>query len=488
MVGRTRTRSAVALALAAAFLTAPGSAQALDCNQAVTDGGGTTWTQQPLGTVTASRPGDAMTFGQTVITSPPQAPNVFATGCSLEDGGRELVWPAENIAAAGVTLTRKVYVPADAPAFARVLHTYTNTLPTPATISTSVFGGTSATLTWDATSSGDATLTDGDDWVVLRNALPPTKPSLGEIWNAEGFAGGRPILAAGVVPLVTPWLNGGPSHGYAYGGFTIPPLSSRSLMYVYVLRPETAAGLASARTDTAALARGPARVYSGLSQAEIGSLANWPALDGDGDGVGFADDNCRTVANIDQLDTDGDGQGDACDLDDDGDGVPDAVEAALGSNPLLGDSDGDGFSDGSDSCLKLAGPAPDGCPVAQSAAPPTAVAPRDSTAPVVAIVGVKKTIARKTFLKGVTPTVTCDEPCAIDAELLGSARSVRLAASFNLTLGTRSLGLGGGARKVKIKPSKRLVGKAGKLTVQLRVTATDASGNRVRKTQTIKVR
>ncbi|MBW2725651.1 MAG: hypothetical protein JRE71_14810, partial [Deltaproteobacteria bacterium] len=38
--------------------------------------------------------------------------------------------------------------------------------------------------------------------------------------------------------------------------------------------------------------------------------------------------------------------GNDCDLDDDNDLLTDLEEAALGTNPLVGDTDGDGFNDG----------------------------------------------------------------------------------------------------------------------------------------------
>jgi hypothetical protein len=495
MARRTRTLAAACAAATLFVLASSSGAEAANCTQAETDVAGNVWTQGFFG-ITVAPPATApSSVAANLVGFPPTSVFFPTTGCTLEDGDREMVYPPVAVLGSpSLVLTRKVYVPAGAPAFARVLDTYTNTLPAPATLAPTFYNTfTGVGALWDRTSSGDAVLTDDDDWVVLANTpapVPPTLPSVGEIWSATGFAGTRPDALVGTIPM--PWLSGSPIHGYTYGNLKVPALGSRSLMHVLVVRPAGAAGLASAESDTAALANSSEHVYSGLSAAEIASLANWPALDGDGDGVGFADDNCKTVANADQLDTDGDGQGDACDLDDDNDGLPDAVEAVLGSNPLAADTDGDGKPDGADSCLKLAAATTDGCPAAQSASPapqaPSGEVPRDTAAPVFAIGGVKKTIARKAFLKGVTATVTCDEPCTIDADLLGSARSVRLAAAFNLTLGTKSLGLGGGARKITVKPSKRLVGKAKKLTAQLRITATDASGNRARKTQTIKVK
>jgi len=69
-------------------------------------------------------------------------------------------------------------------------------------------------------------------------------------------------------------------------------------------------------------------------------------LDGDGDGVWNAIDNCVLVPNPDQLDTDGDGDGDACDADDDGDGFLDLVDnCPLIANPDQANFDGDGQGD-----------------------------------------------------------------------------------------------------------------------------------------------
>ena len=66
-------------------------------------------------------------------------------------------------------------------------------------------------------------------------------------------------------------------------------------------------------------------------------------------------DNCAQVANDDQADHEGDGLGDVCDQDDDDDLLLDVYETGTGtfvsatdtgSDPLLADSDGDGFDDG----------------------------------------------------------------------------------------------------------------------------------------------
>jgi hypothetical protein len=66
-------------------------------------------------------------------------------------------------------------------------------------------------------------------------------------------------------------------------------------------------------------------------------------------------DNCPALSNPNQINTDGDSEGNLCDADDDNDGLPDLVETGTGvfisledtgTNPLVADTDGDGFDDG----------------------------------------------------------------------------------------------------------------------------------------------
>jgi hypothetical protein len=57
----------------------------------------------------------------------------------------------------------------------------------------------------------------------------------------------------------------------------------------------------------------------------------------------------QTVSfSVDNLDSDGDGISDATDPDDDNDGLTDVEEGSLGTNPLLADTDGDGYNDGAE--------------------------------------------------------------------------------------------------------------------------------------------
>jgi hypothetical protein len=82
----------------------------------------------------------------------------------------------------------------------------------------------------------------------------------------------------------------------------------------------------------------------GLIQATAALASLSP--DADGDGVADGVDNCPNAANPLQENNDADVQGDACDPDDDNDTLTDLDEINVhGTNPLLADSDGDGFTD-----------------------------------------------------------------------------------------------------------------------------------------------
>jgi Domain of unknown function (DUF4394)/Calx-beta domain len=113
----------------------------------------------------------------------------------------------------------------------------------------------------------------------------------------------------------------------------------------------------------------------------------------------------------------------------------------------------------------------------------------DRTRPGVKVAGVPKRMRRKAFLKGLRVRVTVDEPATLELTLDAKARRVVLAraAAFNLTLAHASRRLGTGTRRIKLKPARKLVGKARRFRARVKVVATDAAGNRRTVTRTLRV-
>jgi hypothetical protein len=123
--------------------------------------------------------------------------------------------------------------------------------------------------------------------------------------------------------------------------------------------------------------------------------------------------------------------------------------------------------------------------------PPAALTPGaglDTTAPTLALSN-QSARGLSAFLKGVKVTATPGEPSALLLELVAKKRGTRLAATKDVVLASTTLPIAAGARTATLKPSKRLVGKPRKaFTVRLRVTATDAAGNRKVVTKTFSVK
>lgn len=115
--------------------------------------------------------------------------------------------------------------------------------------------------------------------------------------------------------------------------------------------------------------------------------------------------------------------------------------------------------------------------------------PIDAKAASLQLARVPKSIGAKKFRKGFSIAVTPDEAAAFDVVLLGGARSGALASAFDLTLFSRSLPLATGRRTIRVKPKGKLLGPLRRtVTVQLKVSATDAAGNRSTATRRISVK
>jgi len=187
----------------------------------------------------------------------------------------------------------------------------------------------------------------------------------------------------------------------------------------------------------------------------------------------LAADNCPLVSGDDQADLDGDGQGDACDPDIDGDGLTNDAEPAHGTDPRNRDTDGDGVADGFDACPTVAGYATNGC---------------DGTAPTITFRRAPRRLTHKRFVRGVVSRIAVSEAARLDVVLLGRARSARVARAGDIVLAERRLAASASTRSVRLKPKRALVTRSARFSVRLRVTATDAAGNRRTTTRTIRVR
>jgi Thrombospondin type 3 repeat len=286
--------------------------------------------------------------------------------CVVEDGGREIAYPGEEIDE-DLFLSRKVQVPT-AGGYARMYDTVTNRGAVARTVDLAIeanhYSDDEAGI--GATSSGDLATTPADSWFTQIDADGDS--GSGGYFSGHGTFNfqspeGSPDRADEVVenlsPIVDRTTRGGGDDDYRYVVFrdiTVQPGQTVGYLTAF----GQGATVAGTNALAAEIARNKQALLSGLSAAESAALRNWRG-DSDGDGALDGGDNCATVANAGQENLDGDGLGDACDDDIDGDGLPNAVEAGFGADPRNVDSDRDGFRDGGDQCPSIAGTA-NGCP------------------------------------------------------------------------------------------------------------------------------
>lgn len=118
--------------------------------------------------------------------------------------------------------------------------------------------------------------------------------------------------------------------------------------------------------------------------------------------------------------------------------------------------------------------------------PPPAAAP-DRTRPRLSVAGLRRTIRRSRFLRGVGLAVNTNEGCSLEVSLVGSARRATISRVWNLTLGRSRFARARGTRRVRVRPSRRLVGNARHMRVRVQVLAVDKAGNRRTVTRSIRV-
>jgi hypothetical protein len=195
-------------------------------------------------------------------------PEAVDDSCTLEEGGREVIYPEATLA--GLEVSRKVYVPSTGVGFARFLSILRNAGAAPVT-TTYTFGGNlgsdSDTFIF-ATSSGDAAVTLDDRWAVSNDsdgdpAEERFDPVVGTIW--DGLAPGAAQTAT-----TTTFVNGGDDTLFEYD-VTIPPGSTFVFLHVVVQRLTDSEGI-SASTE---LSAGLSDVFAGMSAQELAALRNW---------------------------------------------------------------------------------------------------------------------------------------------------------------------------------------------------------------------
>jgi Thrombospondin type 3 repeat len=401
--------------------------------------------------------------------------------CTTDLDGREVLYPPVTVA--GLSVSRRVYVPATGTAFARFVNVLTNPGTDPVTVGVDLGGspsdngdlGSDSSTTVFSTSSGDTFVGPDDSWAsswdgsVNTGGTPNGDPGLGHVF--ESAIPGPDRIDS---------FNPGETMDAIFRQVTLAPGQT----LVYTQYETQAADPTAAGQTAAALAAEPAESYAGLSDADRAATQNFCAGDCDRDGrtdgtAGTAvADNCPGVSNGDQADLDADGKGDACDDDIDGDGVSNAAEAGKGSDPRKADTDGDGIKDGADACSTVPGKGANGCPRFD-----------DATAPKVTLKGVASKIKRKSLTKGIKGKVSCDEPCAFDLKLFGARKGAKIAKAGDVELASKKLGTKSGTRSFTLKLSRSLaaaVRKGAKL--RLVVTASDAAHNSTAKTKTIRVK
>jgi hypothetical protein len=207
--------------------------------------------------------------------------------CSLEAGGRQLAFPVVNIN--GLDVQRKLFVSPSGLPGGRLLEIVHNPTATPVTTSVQLgdtqagnnqddLGSDNTTVT-DFSSSGDTTLNSSDLWGVTTDHTVGTldDDALAHVFDGAGGADRVDFVSlTGTVPTDT-----FDNLAYRWDNVAIPPGGTAAFLSYEIQQADatldavTDAGLA--RAQAVAYEAVPyAQVYSGMSDAEIAAVRNWP--------------------------------------------------------------------------------------------------------------------------------------------------------------------------------------------------------------------
>lgn len=417
-----------------------------------------------------------------------------ANDCARSANGRHVTYPYRpDPLGSGALIAQKVYVPS-LQIWARTITFAHNPTARPLTLSLwsmhrNRFPDGQSSVLQD--SSGNFAVDAADIFAVFQSTSDNWRHAF--MWqhaNPRRRASSSAVMAAGPSDPPPPGraLTDADSRMAINWRLDLAPGETRAVMHFAAYGPSNGVGGVAQ-----ALAGGFSQEqFADLEPAEARAIVNWMVEpDADMDTVDNGQDNCLYVPNPDQANTDFEAEvaagryyeGDACDEDDDDDGVSDTDEATRGSDPRKADTDGDGVLDGTDRCPAVfARGRADGCP------PPDPVL--DTRAPRVTLRGVPKRLKLRTLRsKGITCRVRADEPVGLNCRLVARLRgSAKLAAAGEIELASGSVRRGAGERRVRLRPSAKVLRGVRRFTAYLVVSATDASANRTTLRRKILVR
>lgn len=287
----TRIKLLTLSTLALLILGAPTAASAAACRVDLNDSQGFTWAIGDLndegfdgviidgfnssagrfdaydfyGSLTFSTDGGA-TYGGYENPNP-------ANGCTFEESGREVVFPAD-VSHAGLNLRRKIYVPSGGNAFARWLDFIKNTGPAAVTLRVRWGGnlGSDAETVVGLTSNGDSVLNTRDRWAITHDGAN-SDPQIAHSWDSPIFARDRADVVGQFDPIDATASTNPNYITVEYRDVIVAPGQTVAFMHVEQMR----LSLDDANRAAASL-RDADDIGTGISTAERKLILNWSSL------------------------------------------------------------------------------------------------------------------------------------------------------------------------------------------------------------------